>query len=94
MSELRSQKNMPSIIIDFGSNSLVYLEVLDLFDQVYVPILSGVTEERKLSQFKSLLYEMNGKMEDQLREIIVPGLSWKDPEFLSSVRYMDGLSYE
>ena len=94
LSELRKQADMPSVIIDFGSNCLAHLEVLDLFDRVYVPILSGVTEERKLSQFKSLLFEMNGRMEDQLKEIIVPVLSWKDPEFLSQIRYMDGLSYE
>ena len=94
LSELRSKEDMPSVIIDFGSSSLIHMEILDLFDQVYVPILSGVTEDRKLKQFKELLYEMNGKMEDQLKEIIVPSLSWKDPEFLSKIRYMDGLCYE
>ncbi len=94
LNELRSQENMPSIIMDFGSNCLVHLEILDLFDQVYVPILSGVTEERKLQQFKSLLYEMNGRMENQMKEIIVPNLSWKDPDFMAQIRYMDGLCYE
>ena len=94
LNELRSQEQMPSVIMDFGSNCLSQLEILDLFDQVYIPILPGVTEERKLRQFKSLLYEMNGKMEEQIREIIVPELSWKDPDFLSQIRYMDGLSYE
>jgi len=94
LDELRSREDMPSVIMDFGSNCLVHLEILDLFDQVYVPILSGVMEERKMHQFKSLLYEMNGRMENQLREIIVPDLSWKAPEFLSQIRYMDGLSYE
>lgn len=94
LGELRSQKDMPSVIMDFGSNCLVQLEILDLFDQVYVPILSGVTEERKLRQFKALLYEMNGRMEDRLKEIVVPGMSWKDPGFLAGIRYMDGLSYE
>ena len=94
LNELRSNGNIPSVIIDFGSSSLVHLEILDLFDQVYVPILSGVTEERKLKQFKALLYEMNGRMEKQLKEIIVPAMSWKDKDFLSKIRYMDGLSYE
>jgi hypothetical protein len=94
MNELRSQKNMPSIIMDFGSNCLIHLEVLDLFDQVYVPILSGMTEERKLQQFKSLLYEMNGRMENQIKEIMVPDLSWKNPDFMAQIRYMDGLCYE
>jgi len=94
LDELRSREDMPSVIMDFGSNCLVHLEILDLFDQVYVPILSGVMEERKMHQFKSLLYELNGRMENQLREIIVPDLSWKAPEFLSQIRYMDGLSYE
>jgi len=94
LNELRSGGNMPSIMIDFGSSCLAHLEILDLFDQVYIPILSGVTEERKLKQFKALLYEMNGRMENQLREIIVPVLPWKDPDFMSKIRYMDGLSYE
>ena len=94
LNELRSNGNIPSVIIDFGSSCLVHLEILDLFDQVYVPILSGVTEERKLKQFKALLYEMNGRMEKQLKEIIVPAMSWKDKDFLSKIRYMDGLSYE
>ena len=92
LNELRKEEAFPSVIMDFGSSCLVHLEVLDLFDQV--SILSGVTEERKLRQFKELLYEMNGKMEDQMKEIIVPELSWKNPEFLSHIRYMDGLSYE
>lgn len=94
LGELRSQETLPSVIMDFGSACLAHLEVLDLFDQVYIPILSGVTEERKLRQFKSLLYEINGRMEGQIREIIVPELSWNDPDFLSQIRYMDGLSYE
>ena len=94
LEELRRQENMSSVIIDFGSNCLVHLEILDLFDQVYIPILSGATEERKLRQFKSLLHEMNGRMEGQLKEIIVPDLPWKNPEFLGRIRYMDGLSYE
>ena len=94
LNELRGTKEMASVIMDFGSSCLVHLEILDLFDRVYMPILSGVTEERKLKQFKSLLYEMNGKMENQLSEIIVPVMSWKEPDFLSKIRYMDGLSYE
>ena len=94
LGEIRSREDMPSVIIDFGSSCLVHLEVLDLFDQVYVPILAGITEERKMRQFKSLLYEMNGRMEDQLREIKVPVMSWKEPGFLASIQYMDGLSYE
>ncbi len=94
LNELRCGSNMPSVIMDFGSCCLAHLEILDLFDQVYLPILSGVTEERKMKQFKTLLYEMNGRMENQLREIMVPVLPWKDPDFLSKVRYMDGLSYE
>ena len=94
LGELRSQETLPSVIMDFGSSCLAHLEVLDLFDQVYIPILSGVTEERKLRQFKSLLYEINGRMEGQIREIIVPELAWKNPDFLSKIRYMDGLSYE
>ena len=85
LGELRSQEQMPSVIMDFGSNCLAHLEILDLFDQVYIPILSGVTEERKLKQFKALLYEMNGRMEGQIKEIIVPELSWKDPKFLSQM---------
>lgn len=94
LNRLREDKNMPSVIIDFGSCCLMHLEVLDLFDQFFLPVLPGVTEERKLKQFKDLLYEMNGRMEDRIKEIIVPAMSWKDPEFLSKIRYMDGLSYE
>jgi len=92
--ELRSQENVPSLIMDFGSSCLAHLEILDLFDQVYIPVVPGVMEECKLAQFKSLLYEINGRMDKQIKEIVVPRLSWKAPEFLSQIKYMDGISYE
>lgn len=94
LEQMRRDKTMPSVIVDFGSCCMIDLEILDLFDLVYLPILPGKTEERKLGQFKELLYEVNGRMEDKLKEIIVPAMSWKAPEFLERVRYMDGLTYE
>lgn len=94
LKELRSDRRIPSVIVDFGSSCVTDFEILDYFDQVFLPILTGETEERKLVQYKELLYEMNGNMEGRLKEIMVPPLTWKHPEFLEKVRYMEGLTYE
>ena len=93
-SQIRGDRRMPSVIVDFGSSTLVDFEILDLFDRVFLPILTGHTEERKLHQFKELLYETNGRMEDKLKEIIVPPTPWQHPEFMGRIQYMDGLIYE
>lgn len=94
LEEIRRDKRMPSVMMDFGSGCLTDYEILDYFDQVYVPIVNGSTEERKMKQFKELLYEANGRMEGKLTEIMVPSLPWSSPEFLKQIRYMDGLTYE
>lgn len=92
--QIRKDGSMPSVMMDFGSCCMVDFSILDLFDKVYLPILSGDTEERKLKQFRELVYEVNGRMEEKLVEIMVPNLSWKDRDFLDQIQYMDGLTYE
>lgn len=94
LEEIRRDRRMPSVIVDFGSSCLTDFEILDYFDKVYLPLVSGETEDRKIRMFKELLYETNGRMEGKLKEIMVPSLPWNSPEFLKQIRYMDGLTYE
>lgn len=94
LEQIRKDRGMGSVIFDFGSCCMTEFEILDLFDKVYLPVLPGVTEERKLKQFREMLFERNGLMEEKLSEIMVPALSFQEPDFMERVQYLDGLIYE
>lgn len=92
LEQVREDTKLPSVFVDFGTGTLLDMEVLDYFDKVYVPVLSGVTEEEKLRRFWELLWEVNGDMKDKMIKIVVPQISWEEEGFLEQVQYVDGLS--
>lgn len=83
--EIRKAKEVPSVIIDFGTGALDHMEVLEFFDKVFVPILPGAREEEKLRQFRELFQEINGNQTEKIRYIQVPDLPWDQDGFLEQV---------
>lgn len=80
---LRKEKEFPSVIFDIGTGCLPDFSFLELFDQVYVPVLEGRTEEGKLRKFWDLLLEVYGAIDDRFRIIHVPDMDWMDERFLA-----------
>lgn len=89
LEQIRQDGRGLSVMMDFGSGCLPDFEILDCFDKVYVPILDGEEEQRKLDCFFELLYEVNGRMQGKIQRIKVPDIPWWKEEFLENVRYLD-----
>lgn len=80
------EAEFPSVIVDIGTGCLMDFEMLELFDRIYVPVLSGKSNQDKLDLFWKLLLEVYGEVEDKFRMIQVPDLDWMSEEFIGLVK--------
>ena len=87
--KMRSDESFPPVIVDIGTGCLMDLEILDYFDKVYIPVLSGEAAQEKLERFFGLLYEVNGEMKGKIRRIVVPNIDWRKEDFFAKVQYLD-----
>lgn len=76
----------PSVIVDMGTGCLMDFDIFQLFDCIYVPVLSGKSNQNKLDLFWKLILEIYGEISDKFRVIEVPNMEWTSGEFLSLVK--------
>lgn len=88
-SSLRQEERY-SYIVDLGTGCLPDFEIFSLFDRVYVPVLEGTGEQKKLEQFWNIILEVFGEIDKRFCKIHVPVGDWREADFLSTVIEPDG----